>query len=238
MRVINLFESDPLIDREEFFQYKYDLQYEKNSVMAYAINRFVEDIETKDLELLAAVDLLKKWNLRTDKDSRAAALAILTFPLRFDIADYQHDVGQITKNLRDAINKLKTNFGRFDVPLGDVQRLIRGDVNVPLDGGPGNDKLFGGKGKDKLYGRGGADVLKGGPGNDKLYGGGGKDRLAGQGGNDRLFGQGGKDKLYGGKGKDVLAGGAKKDVLNGGKGKDKAKKPGPDVLVSIEIIVP
>jgi len=138
MRVINLFESDPLIDREEFFQYKHDLQYEKNSVMAYAIDRFIEDIETKDLELLAAVDLLKKWNLRTDKDSKAAALAILTFPLRFDIADYQHDVDNITKNLRDAINKLKMNFGRFDVPLGDVQRLIRGDVDVPLDGGPGN----------------------------------------------------------------------------------------------------
>jgi uncharacterized delta-60 repeat protein len=116
-----------------------------------------------------------------------------------------------------------------------------------LDGGPGNDVLKGGKGKDKLYGRGGADVLKGGPGNDKLYGNGGRDKLYGEGGNDRLvggssrdklYGQGGRDKLYGGKGKDVLAGGPKKDVLNGGKGKDKAKKPGPDVLVSIEVVVP
>jgi uncharacterized delta-60 repeat protein len=134
-----------------------------------------------------------------------------------------------------------------------------------LDGGPGNDKLFGGKGKDRLFGRGGVDVLKGGPGNDKLYGnggrdklqgqagndklyggggkdrlygGGGKDRLVGQGGNDRLFGQGGKDKLFGGNGRDFLVGGAMKDKLYGGKGKDTAKKPGPDVLVSIEIIVP
>ena len=44
--------------------------------------------------------------------------------------------------------------------------------------------------------------------------------------------------MFGGNGKDFLVGGAKKDVLNGGKGKDKAKKPGPDVLVSIEIVVP
>ena len=116
-----------------------------------------------------------------------------------------------------------------------------------LKGGPGNDRLYGGGGKDKLqgqagndklYGGGGKDKLYGGGGKDRLYGGGGKDRLAGQGGNDRLFGQGGKDKLYGGKGKDVLVGGPKKDVLNGGKGKDKAKKPGPDVLKSIEIVVP
>ena len=83
------------------------------------------------------MDLLKNWNLRTDIDNRAAALAILTFPLRFNIADYEHDVDKITSKLEDSINKLKTHFGRFDVPLGDVQRLVRGDVDLPLDGGPG-----------------------------------------------------------------------------------------------------
>jgi uncharacterized delta-60 repeat protein len=149
--------------------------------------------------------------------------------------------------------------------LGGNDKIYGKAGDDVLDGGAGKDTLYGGKGKDTLYGRSGADVLKGGPGNDKLYGGGGgdklqgqagndklyggggkdklyggggKDRLAGQGGNDRLFGQAGKDKLFGGNGRDVLAGGPKKDVLNGGKGKDKAKKPGPDVLVSIEIIVP
>jgi len=131
--------------------------------------------------------------------------------------------------------------------LGGDDRIYGKGGNDVLDGGPGNDKLYGGGGKDTLFGRGGADVLKGGPGNDKLYGNGGRDRLYGQAGNDRLvggsnrdklYGQGGRDKLYGGKARDLLVGGAKKDTLNGGKGKDKAKKPGPDVLVSIEIVVP
>ena len=138
MRVLKLFNSDSAISKEEFLQYKYDRQYEKNSVMAYAINRLVEDIKTSDLELLAAVDLLKNWNLRTDIDNRAAALAILTFPLRFNIADYEHDVDKITVRLKESIRKLKTHFGRFDVPLGDVQRLVRGGLDLPLDGGPGN----------------------------------------------------------------------------------------------------
>tara|TARA_B100000003_G_scaffold79994_1_gene71849 strand:+ start:847 stop:2970 length:2124 start_codon:yes stop_codon:yes gene_type:complete len=138
MRVIKLFDNDSLISREEFLQYKYDRQYEKNSVMAYAINRLVEDIDTDDLELLAAVDLLKNWNLRTDIDNRAAALAIMTFPLKFDIADYDHNIDRLMIRLRDSINKLKTHYGRFDVPLGDVQRIVRGDIDLPLDGGPGN----------------------------------------------------------------------------------------------------
>ena len=64
------------------------------------------------------------------------------------------------------------------------------------------------------------------------------DKIYGQGGSDVLDGGSGKDKLYGDNGKDVLDGGAKKDTLNGGKGKDKAKNPGPDVLVSIEVVVP
>jgi Ca2+-binding RTX toxin-like protein len=48
----------------------------------------------------------------------------------------------------------------------------------------------------------------------------------------------GADKLYGGKGKDLLVGGAQRDKLSGGPQKDTAKKPGPDLLRSIEIVVP
>ena len=87
-------------------------------------------------------------------------------------------------------------------------------------GGPGNDKLYGNGGKDRLYGQAGNDRLAGGSNGDKLYGG------------------KGKDTLYGGKSRDLLVGGPQKDTLNGGPRKDTAKAPGPDVLVSIEIVVP
>ena len=138
LRAIKLYGEDSKISRDEFYNYKFDNQYENNSVMAFAIKKFIEEFKTEDLELLAAVDLLKNWNLRTDFDNKAAALAILTFPLKFDISNYKHDLAQITKNLKESISKLKSSFGRFDVPLGKVQRLIRGDASYPLDGGPGN----------------------------------------------------------------------------------------------------
>ncbi len=138
LRSIKLFGGDKKISKTDFYNYKFDNEYEKNSVMAYAINRYIEDVETDDLELLAAIDLLKNWNLRTDFDNRAAALAILTFPLTFDISKYKHNTKTITKRLKDSILKLKSNYGRFDVPLGDVQRLVRGDIDLALDGGPGN----------------------------------------------------------------------------------------------------
>ena len=148
LRAIKLYGGDSKISRTDFYNYKFDNQYEKNSVMAYAIDSFVEDFESDDLELLAAIDLLKNWNLRTDFDNRVAALAILTFPLEFDISKYKHDVDKITKNLKESILKLKSSFGRFDVPLGEVQRLIRGDVSYPLDGGPGNMRAIYSKWED------------------------------------------------------------------------------------------
>jgi len=148
LRAIKLYGGDRKVSRTDFYNYKFDNQYEKNSVMAYAIDSFVEDFESDDLELLAAIDLLKNWNLRTDFDNRVAALAILTFPLEFDISKYKHDVDKITKNLKESILKLKSSFGRFDVPLGEVQRLIRGDVSYPLDGGPGNMRAIYSKWED------------------------------------------------------------------------------------------
>ena len=32
---------------------------------------------------------------------------------------------------------LESNFGRIDVPMGRVFRLLRGKTNLPLSGGPG-----------------------------------------------------------------------------------------------------
>ena len=37
--------------------------------------------------------------------------------------------------LREVVDALMKGFGRIDPPLGNVQRLIRGKVNLPANGG-------------------------------------------------------------------------------------------------------
>ncbi|HCK83325.1 MAG TPA: acylase, partial [Hyphomonadaceae bacterium] len=37
---------------------------------------------------------------------------------------------------REAAAHLRTHFGRLDPPLGEVLRLRRGDVDLPLEGAP------------------------------------------------------------------------------------------------------
>ena len=137
LRAIDLYGNDSSITRNEFYTFKYDLQYSKESVMAYAVKRFITETESEDNDVLEAIELLKNWDLKADAESRAAALAIMVFPLTFKFDDYVHDQVMINERLLDAIAKLRKKFGRIDVPLGEVQRLVRGDTNLPLAGGPG-----------------------------------------------------------------------------------------------------
>ena len=55
LRAIRLYGGDEKISKSEFYNYKFDNEYEKTSVMAYAINTYIEDVKTDDLELLAAI---------------------------------------------------------------------------------------------------------------------------------------------------------------------------------------
>ena len=137
LRAIELYGKDTSITRDDFYRYKYDIQYSKESVMAYAVERFVSETRSDDKYIMEVVGLLKNWDLKADADSRAAALAIMIFPLTFKFDDYLHDHDVINERLQNAITNLRKYFGRVDVRLGDVQRLIRGDTDLPLAGGPG-----------------------------------------------------------------------------------------------------
>ena len=135
-RANELYGEDQSISREEFESYKYDTYYSKNSVMKFALDKFLNDIDTDDIELLEGIKILEKWDLGNQKDNRGAALAQLTFKLTYDITAFIYNYDQILERFKDAIKFLKNEFGRIDIPLGKLQILKRGDVNLPLDGGP------------------------------------------------------------------------------------------------------
>tara|TARA_B100001142_G_C14325273_1_gene651986 strand:+ start:90 stop:2162 length:2073 start_codon:yes stop_codon:yes gene_type:complete len=135
-RANELYGTDKSISKQEFYDYKYDAYYSEKSVMKYALDRFLDDIITDDPELLEAIKLLEDWDLGNKKDNRAAALALLTFKITYDINAFKYDYKLIMDNFKKAISFLKSEFGRIDVPLGDFQILKRGEVALPLDGGP------------------------------------------------------------------------------------------------------
>ena len=135
-RANELYGGDKSITKQEFYDYKYDTYYSQNSVMKYALDRFLKDAKTDDKQLLEALELLRNWDLNNQKENTAAALALLTFKITYNIKDFQYDYQTIMNQFKESVDFLINEFGQIDVPLGQLQILKRGEVMLPLDGGP------------------------------------------------------------------------------------------------------
>jgi penicillin amidase/acyl-homoserine-lactone acylase len=133
-RAQETFGADAAITAEAFRAYKFDLAFSDRSDLAREIAEVVKVDPESDSDLKSAQALLKSWDRRTNIGSRAAALAVL---MRTEAAhsDSHPDVPPIDA-LRHAINTLKTHFGRIDPEWGQVNRMRRGQLELPIDGGP------------------------------------------------------------------------------------------------------
>ncbi len=137
MRANELFSLDNSITKDDFYSYKYDTYYSKNSAMQYALSNFLNDVKTDDPILIEGIELLTNWDLGNQSNNKAAALAQLTFKnLKFDINEYDYDYNAIFDNFIKSVKFLNENFGKIDIPLGDLLLLKRGDIELPLDGAP------------------------------------------------------------------------------------------------------
>ena len=153
LRALETFGIDPSITREEFFKYKFDVEYSRESILAGVRNRYVKEMEGKEIsdDLLPGFELIKNWNLRADSLNTSAALSILTLPNAFKLENLKYDRDSITIKLRDNMSYLKKQYGRIDVPLGRVVRLVRGATSLPLSGGPGTLRAIYSKKSGKNY---------------------------------------------------------------------------------------
>ena len=84
-----------------------------------------------DADLAAAQALFRGWDRRTNVESRAAPLAVLT------VLRLQQAAGKPPLEvLKTVMGELKSTFGRIDPTWGEVNRIRRGKLDLPIDGGP------------------------------------------------------------------------------------------------------
>lgn len=128
--------ADGSISAGEFRAYKYDLAYSDGSQIARLIDEVLQVDAGDDADLAEAQRLLAEWDRVTDQASQGAALGVLMAEpvVRAGLAGRPAPAALDT--LRDAIGTLKTHHGRLDPAWGEVNRLRRGGVDVPVDGGP------------------------------------------------------------------------------------------------------
>lgn len=136
LRLRELFGPDPEITWDEFVDYKFDLQYSTESHLAHLYDRLMVLREAAEPELESAFEVLDAWDLSTDADNPHAALALLTLGRYLEPETEPKDDVALLVDLEGAVEVLETHHGSLEVPWGQVNRLRRGAVDLPVGGGP------------------------------------------------------------------------------------------------------
>ncbi len=136
MRALTLYGGDREITDDEFVAYKFDKTYDPASNFW----RFATAVEALDVAgdplLEQAQALVRRWSGRAVVEDPAAALVILGTRKAVPGFRFEGWAMPPREALRRTAEELMRTHGRLDVPWGEVNRLRRGDVDLPLGGGP------------------------------------------------------------------------------------------------------
>jgi acyl-homoserine-lactone acylase len=147
LRASYLFCSCGKIDYEGFKKIKYDQSFMNPSYNYAMIN--IEDVlhfsPKKYPQIKEAIRVLNKWDRNSDVNNKQAALVALIIR---DVIHKLIDEGHfpsvkcrikekfLVETVEKAQKHLLKHFGTLEVPLGDLQKLVRGDVALPVGGLP------------------------------------------------------------------------------------------------------
>jgi acyl-homoserine-lactone acylase len=145
LRALELFGTDPSIGFEEFIGYKFDNSYSTASDPPHFIKHLAQLKLPDNPELQHARDLLTSWDLRMTPESHAATIWMYTLyrmlendlPIRASaLVDTMVPDKALAKAFTEAVEMIKQKYSRIEVPWSEANRLIRGPLDLGLDGGP------------------------------------------------------------------------------------------------------
>ena len=135
-RGLELFAELGPISADEFSAIKHDKYYSPNTPYVGYLQQ-IAATELAEPELVAAQALLASWDLGTDLNNNAAALGTcVLLAAERDDKRAAHSEQQIAELLSGCVAKLMAAKGRIDPPWGEVNRHVRGELNLPVAGGP------------------------------------------------------------------------------------------------------
>ncbi len=130
-RAIETFGADRKISADAFDRYKYDLAYSDRSDERAWVKEVLAIDASRDPDLAAAQKVLAAWDGKTDLENRGAPLVAVMWLLRRQTPGLTP-----LQMVKGAMPLLKTATGRIDPKWGEVNRLRRGKLDIPVDGGP------------------------------------------------------------------------------------------------------
>jgi acyl-homoserine-lactone acylase len=146
-RLLELIESYDKVSYDDFKDIKYDNSFPSKFSYNFMDINLIDEIELDpNHELFEIVNEIQNWNRRTDINSIGAGLyGVLYYNLVYNYADQIRKLSSEDKPVSkeiilSAVSDIKTylieHFGKVKITLGDFQKLVRGDKELPIWGLP------------------------------------------------------------------------------------------------------
>lgn len=129
------------VNYEDFKRIKFSRQFPSNFYFPYNIDTLFMLDETKHTDIADLITNLKSWDKIGNAESVGAGTFFMVTHTVYDNRALYLKQKTITENqaveiLRAAKTKMLTNFNRTNLQLGDIQKLVRGNMVLPLPGLP------------------------------------------------------------------------------------------------------
>ncbi|MCB8777870.1 penicillin acylase family protein [Planktothrix agardhii 1031] len=139
IRMYELLDNNKL-SYEQFKAIKFDKQLPNQLAYPYNIDTMLLMKADEYPQLNTIITNFQQWDRKGDSSSKGAAVFLLTYEHVKKIME-GHDARRLTKaecvaTYQAVYDYMMKYFGKDDIVLGDVQKLVRGDKDYPLWGFP------------------------------------------------------------------------------------------------------
>ena len=146
-RLIELIESYDKVSYDDFKDIKYDNSFPSKFSYNFMDINLIDEIELDaNNELFEIVNEIQNWDRKTDTNSIGAGLyGVLYYHLIYNYADQIRKLSSEEKPVSkeiilSAVSDIKPylieHFGKVKITLGEFQKLVRGDKELPIWGLP------------------------------------------------------------------------------------------------------
>jgi acyl-homoserine-lactone acylase len=140
MRLAELMPQNEKLGYEAFKKMKFDRQLPKKLAYPYALDSLYMINANDYPQYTTILNELKKWDGKGDADSKGAGIFLLAYnhlsKLLAGQAPRKITMQESIGTYKAVYDYMMKNFGRTDLVLGDILKLVRGNNEFPLSGFP------------------------------------------------------------------------------------------------------
>jgi acyl-homoserine-lactone acylase len=141
LRFAELVAKLPKVSYEDFKKIKFDRQYPSTFAFPNQVDSLFLMDASQYPDIADLIGALQAWDKKSDVNSKGAAVFLSVYRTVNESPNHYRNYKVFTTAvcvsiLRETKANLLRDFGKTDLVLGDIQKLVRGDVEIPCPGLP------------------------------------------------------------------------------------------------------